>query len=54
MDENAELLTAWIVEAQAVDLPRPYAFTRGLELDRDAATVALTCRADVALRHRRM
>ncbi|MEV8096494.1 hypothetical protein [Kitasatospora sp. NPDC085879] len=53
-DGNAELLTAWIVEAQAVDLPRLYAFTCGLELDGDAVTAALTCWADVALRHQCM
>ncbi|MEV7175521.1 hypothetical protein [Kitasatospora sp. NPDC093679] len=41
-DENAELLAAWIVEARAADLPHLYAFTCGLEPDRDAVTAALT------------
>ncbi len=42
-DGNAEQLTAWITEAQAEDLPHLHAFTRGLELDRDAVNAALTC-----------
>ncbi|EIV92892.1 transposase family protein [Frankia sp. QA3] len=42
-DDNAERLTVWIAEARAEDLPHLHAFTRGLELDRDAVNAALTC-----------
>ncbi|WP_235609496.1 transposase, partial [Frankia casuarinae] len=42
-DGNAERLTAWISQARTEDLPHLHAFTRGLELDRDAVNAALTC-----------
>jgi transposase len=37
---NAELLTTWIHNARAEDLPHLHAFTRGLEQDRDAINAA--------------
>ncbi len=42
-DDNAKQLTGWITQARAEDLPYLHAFTRGLELDRDAVNAALTC-----------
>jgi AcrR family transcriptional regulator len=39
---NDELLTAWIEQAQEVDLPHLHGFTRGLEFDRAAVDAALT------------
>jgi len=39
---NAELLTSWIAEVRAEDLPHLHAFTRGLDQDRDAVNAALT------------
>jgi transposase len=41
-DGNAERLTSWITQARAEDLPHLHAFTRGLDLDRDAVNAALT------------
>jgi transposase len=41
-DGNDDLLTTWITTARAADLPHLHAFTRGLDLDRDAANNALT------------
>ncbi|WP_067469453.1 ISL3 family transposase [Actinomadura macra] len=41
-DDNAEHLTEWITQARAEDLPHLHAFTRGLDLDRDAVNAALT------------
>jgi hypothetical protein len=40
---NAKLLTAWIADAKAEDLPHLHTFTRGLDQDRDAVNAALTC-----------
>jgi transposase len=42
-DENSGLLTGWIRQVRAEDLPHLHAFTRGLDLDRDAVNAALTC-----------
>ena len=39
---NAARLQAWITAARAADLPCVHAFTRGLDLDIQAATAALT------------
>ena len=39
---NATRLQAWITAARAADLPHAHAFTRGLDLDIQAATAALT------------
>ena len=39
---NATRLRAWITAARAADLPSVHAFTRGLDLDIQAATAALT------------
>ena len=39
---NATRLQEWITTARAADLPRVHAFTRGLDLDIQAATAALT------------
>jgi transposase len=39
---NAELLTTWIANARAEDLPHVHAYTRGLDQDRDAVNAALT------------
>lgn len=41
-DGNAQLLAAWTANARAEDLPHLHAFTRGLDLDRDAVNAALT------------
>lgn len=41
-DGNDELLTGWIDQAQAENLPHLHAFTRGLEFDRHAVDAALT------------
>jgi hypothetical protein len=41
-DRNAQLLADWITDARAEDLPHLHAFTRGLNLDRDAVNAALT------------
>ncbi len=41
-EANSELLTTWITNARAEDLPHLHAFTRGLDLDRDAVNAALT------------
>ena len=41
-DGNAKRLTGWITQARAEDLPHLHAFTRGLDLDRDAVNAALT------------
>lgn len=41
-EDNPRLLTAWIAEARAEDLPHLHAFTRGLDQDRDAVNAALT------------
>ena len=40
--ENAGLLQQWITAAHAADLPHLHSFTRGLDLDIQAATAALT------------
>jgi len=40
---NAELLTAWIAQTHAEDLPHLHASTRFLDQDRDAVNAALTC-----------
>lgn len=42
-DGNAQLLAEWIAQARAEDLPHLHAFTRGLDLDRDAVNAAVTC-----------
>ncbi len=39
---NDDLLTDWITAARAANLPHLHAFTRGLDLDRDAVDNALT------------
>jgi transposase len=39
---NAGLLAQWITAARAADLPHAHAFARGLGLDIQAATAALT------------
>jgi transposase len=39
---NAARLQEWITTARAADLPHVHAFTRGLDLDIQAATAALT------------
>jgi len=39
---NATRLQEWITSARAADLPHVHAFTRGLDLDIQAATAALT------------
>jgi hypothetical protein len=39
---NAGRLQEWITSARATDLPHLHAFTRGLDLDIQAATAALT------------
>jgi transposase len=39
---NARRLQKWITAARAADLPHLHAFTRGLDLDSQAATAALT------------
>jgi transposase len=39
---NATRLQEWITAARAADLPHVHAFTRGLDLDTQAATAALT------------
>jgi hypothetical protein len=39
---NARRLQKWITAARATDLPHVHAFTRGLDLDSQAATAALT------------
>lgn len=39
---NDEHLTDWITQARAEDLPHLHAFTRGLNLDRDAVNAALS------------
>ena len=39
---NAQLLTTWITDARAEDLPHLHAFTRGLDQDRDAVNAAVT------------
>jgi transposase len=39
---NARRLQKWITAARAADLPHVHAFTRGLDLDSQAATAALT------------
>ena len=39
---NDSLLCTWITAARAADLPHPHAFTRGLDLDIQAATAAVT------------
>ena len=39
---NARRLQKWITAARTASLPRPHAFTRGLDLDSQAATAALT------------
>ena len=39
---NAARLQDWIIGARAADLPHIHAFTRGLELDIQAVTAALT------------
>lgn len=39
---NDERLAGWINQARTEDLPHLHAFTRGLELDRDAVNAALT------------
>jgi transposase len=39
---NQAKLTGWTEEARACDLPNLHAFTRGLDLDIDAATAAVT------------
>ena len=39
---NARRLQQWITDARATDLPHVHAFTRGLDLDSQAATAALT------------
>ncbi|SQD99532.1 hypothetical protein FMEAI12_5360016 [Parafrankia sp. Ea1.12] len=41
-DSNNDRLTAWITTARAADLPHLRAYTRGLDLDRDAVNNALT------------
>jgi transposase len=41
-DGNAGQLTDWISQARAENLPHLHAFTRGLDLDRDAVNAALT------------
>jgi transposase len=41
-DENSGLLTDWITRVRAEDLPHLHAFTRGLDLDREAVNAALT------------
>ncbi len=40
-DGNADRLTDWITQARAEDLPHLHAFTRGLDLDREAVNAAL-------------
>jgi transposase len=40
--DNAGLLRQWITAARAADLPHLHAFTRGLDLDIQAAAAALT------------
>jgi len=39
---NGPRLQEWITAARAADLPHVHAFTRGLDLDIQAATAALT------------
>lgn len=39
---NADRLTGWITQARAEDLPHLHAFTRGLDLDRNAVNAAVT------------
>ena len=39
---NTDRLSRGIVEVRAADLPHLYAFTRGLDRDRDAVIAALT------------
>ncbi|OHV45345.1 ISL3 family transposase [Pseudofrankia sp. BMG5.36] len=41
-DGNDDLLTTWITNARGADLPHLHAFSRGLELDRQAVDNALT------------
>lgn len=40
--DNADVLTGWITQVRAADLPHMHAFTRGLERDRDAVIAAFT------------
>ena len=42
-DENSDLLNGWITRVRAEDLPHLHAFTRGIELDRNAVRAALAC-----------
>jgi len=39
---NEDRLLEWIAGARAADLPHLHSFTRGLDLDIEAATAALT------------
>jgi hypothetical protein len=39
---NARRLQKWITAARAADLPHVHAFTRGLDMDTQAATAGLT------------
>ncbi len=39
---NAERLHEWITAIRAADLPHLHAFTRGLDLDKDAVEAAVT------------
>jgi hypothetical protein len=39
---NGEKLQRWIAQARAADLPHLHSFTRGLDLDIQAATAAVT------------
>lgn len=41
---NARRLQNWITTTRAASLPQVHAFTRGLDLDSQAATAALTLR----------
>jgi transposase len=40
--ENQATLQHWIISARAADLPHVHSFTRGLDLDFQAVTAALT------------
>lgn len=47
---NDTLLADWIADARVEDLPHLHAFTRGLDLDRDAANAAATTISTTAAR----
>jgi transposase len=41
-EDNAERLEEWIAAVRAADLPHLHAFTRGLDLDKQAVHAAVT------------